>query len=170
MLNCGEKMMSENKLPLRECVRVLVIKGSLVCLCKQIAPDGTFTSYAFPGGGVEKGQIHEDAIKMECLEEVGLAVDNVHFLNVMDARRGQFFYGDRALKFGGNFDLYFMARYSQIDKSRYNSMNDKMEYEWVSITDAIDMIAHGPDCEFNEARIRALGMAYMRVNSGVYLL
>jgi 8-oxo-dGTP diphosphatase len=58
-------------LPLREGVRALVLyESDRVLLVRFDFPDGTL--WATPGGGIEGDESHEDAIRRELIEEVGL--------------------------------------------------------------------------------------------------
>lgn len=148
--------MSEKELPSRPCVRAIIVKQNRICLCKQISNEGKFTNYAFPGGGIELNQDHVEAVKAECLEEVGIRVTSVISLDLTDERRGQFFYGERAKQFGGIKDFYYMAKFYKEDTSLYNSQGDGWEYEWLTIPEAIKKITNGPESIYNAKRIEAL--------------
>lgn len=147
------------ELPSRPCVRVVVVKLDKICLLKQTNSEGKFTNYAFPGGGIEPDQDHFEAVKMECLEEVGIAVTNVTALNLIDERRGQFFYGERAKRYAGIKDNYYIAQFLRDDRRLFNSQGDGYKYEWLTIPDAVLKIQNGPVGEFNSMRIKALELA-----------
>lgn len=53
-------------------VRAIIIKNDQILTLKRIKKTETY--YTFPGGGVEKGETNEEAIKRECLEELGVNI------------------------------------------------------------------------------------------------
>jgi len=57
---------------------IYVMKGDLVCLAYM--DEERFKTYMMPGGKVEKGEEIIDAAKRECLEEVGIKVKNIRFI------------------------------------------------------------------------------------------
>src|SRR3990167_8622320 len=58
---------------MKERVRAIIIQAGKVLLIKRVKTEETY--WVLPGGGVETGESHDDAIKRECKEELGL---NVH--------------------------------------------------------------------------------------------
>ncbi|MBI3573107.1 MAG: NUDIX domain-containing protein [Candidatus Kerfeldbacteria bacterium] len=58
---------------MKERVRAIIIQAGKILLIKRIKPEETY--WVLPGGGVETGESHADAIKRECVEELGLTVN-----------------------------------------------------------------------------------------------
>ena len=145
--------MSIDKRVSRPSVRVIIIKDNKICLCKDISKEGIFTNYSFPGGGIEGNDDHIETVKKECLEEVGVAVKDIRFLNIVDERKGEFYYGERAKLFNGVIDYYYLAYYDKIDKKLFNIEGDGKEFEWITTEEAIQKIKTGPVSQFNGKRI-----------------
>lgn len=148
--------MTSTTLPSRPSVRAVIVKGNRICLCKKLDKEGKNSYYVFPGGGIEEGQSQSKAVEVECLEEVGIVVTNVLYLGLTDEQRDNVVQGERAKQFGGIKNYYFMATYSREDKSLYNSQGDALEYEWLTIPEAIKKITKGPESVFSKSRIAAL--------------
>lgn len=53
----------------REAVRAVVIEDEMIFMVHTVNGD-----YKFPGGGVENGETHEDALRRELLEETGCEI------------------------------------------------------------------------------------------------
>ena len=62
----------------RNRVAALVVEGNSILLAEH-RKDGK-VYYLLPGGGVEKGEYEEDALKRELLEESGLSANPVKFM------------------------------------------------------------------------------------------
>jgi 8-oxo-dGTP diphosphatase len=78
-------MAEENKKP-QACVGVMIFKDDKVLLgkrCGKHAPG----EYSFPGGRIEYKEGFEEAIKRETLEESGIKIKNIKFLNVANIDR-----------------------------------------------------------------------------------
>lgn len=56
-------------MPIRNSAKAIIIKDGSVLLTKNQHEDVLF--YLFPGGGQEHGETLEDALKRECIEEIG---------------------------------------------------------------------------------------------------
>ncbi len=62
-------------------VGVLVFKDGKILVGKRYASHGA-GEYAFPGGHLEYMESFEECVKREVMEETGITVKNVRFLNV----------------------------------------------------------------------------------------
>ena len=148
--------MSIDKRTSRPSVRVVILKNNKICLCKDINKEGVFTNYSFPGGGIEDNDNHIVTVKKECLEEVGIVVKDIQFLDIIDDRKGEFYHGERAKLFNGVIDYYYLAYFDKIGKKLFNTEGDGKKFEWLAIEDAIQKIKTGPVSKFNEKRIEVL--------------
>jgi 8-oxo-dGTP diphosphatase len=54
-------------------VRAIIVEGRKILLIKRTFPDHVY--WVFPGGGAEDGETVIDALKRECLEELGVTVE-----------------------------------------------------------------------------------------------
>lgn len=57
----------------KERVRAIIIKQGSILLIKRVFNDRTY--WVFPGGGVEAGETVIEALKRECLEELGITAE-----------------------------------------------------------------------------------------------
>ena len=120
----------------REVVRaILVNEKNEVCLEKLLDDDGFGPRdyYETPGGGVKKGESHEEALHREIKEEVGYEIEILEFLgqvddyyNLIKRKNHNFYYLVRATKkVGQHLEPDEVIRISSI--------------EWVSIDKAIEL-------------------------------
>lgn len=122
----------------RRCVRVIVIRGNKILVSKRIR-DNEFKNYTFPGGGIEEGDtIQESAVK-ECLEEVGILVDNVRELGLKHRYDMEFDKPERAKLYRGTEDIWCIADYVKVDKKLFGSENDAMSSTWETPKSAMDL-------------------------------
>ncbi|HEY5220594.1 MAG TPA: NUDIX domain-containing protein [Candidatus Paceibacterota bacterium] len=63
---------------MNERVRGIIIKDGRIALIKRVKPDRTY--YIFPGGGVEDGENHSQALIREMKEELGINVSIGEFV------------------------------------------------------------------------------------------
>ena len=150
--------MHKDTRPLRKAVRVLILyKDGKVMLGKRIdSVTKKLLAYDFIGGGVEEDQSMEEAVKMECLEEVGVRVKNIRKLSVVDSQRFTLSNPARAKIYSGGEDHYFSAEFDAVDNSLLGSQGDIMPHEIVPLAEAKRKILNGPDSPFNPARVSAL--------------
>ena len=137
-------------------MRIIIVKDNQILLGKKFI-SGKFVYYEFPGGGVEEGDTFEDTVVKECLEEVGILVNNVRSLGVQNQYEVDYPKPERAKLYRGGQDNYFTCDYVKQDKRLYNADNDTLPYIWVTINKAIKLINEGPESRFNPARLEAIG-------------
>lgn len=134
----------------RQRTEVLIIKDKKILV--TIIPKWANISkdyFGFPGGGLEPGETYIDAIKRECLEEVGIQIKNIRKINVKpkiflwnkdykkrfnETHR----FGSRVQQFNGTQTIYFLADYQNTNMSLYGTDDDQLKYEFISIDEAIN--------------------------------
>lgn len=157
----------------RKCVRIVIVKGDKILLGKKFI-GGKFSYYEFPGGGVEEGETVEQAVVKECLEEVGVLVDNVFLLPGMNFRYEVDYPNPaRAKLYRGGEDSWCVCRFNKYDNSLFDSQDDALPYTWETLEGAVKLITDGPLNRFNDARFKVLDLIksdkYMqKVNKPTY--
>ena len=80
-----EKILGINKIPVgakitqREAVRGVALEGDLIFMIHTSNGD-----YKFPGGGIEKGENHAEALKREFIEETGYLIsDEIQYIGII---------------------------------------------------------------------------------------
>lgn len=72
-------------------VRAVLIHNDKLVLMKRVWKEREY--YVFPGGGVEEGETHEQALIRECQEELGVLVKPARLFAEQDFRKDhEFFY------------------------------------------------------------------------------
>lgn len=147
----------------RHCVRVLIFKDNKVLLCTR--KDGKeIQNYEFPGGGIETNDSFEESVIKECLEEVGIRVNNVQEINLTIVHDIKDLEYTSTEKYLGNINNYARCDFVEEDKSVYNIERDALPYEWLSVSAAIKKILDGPVCVFNKDLIEALYIVLKQEN------
>lgn len=67
---------------IRNSAKAVILKGSKLLLTRNIDDEGNF--YLFPGGGQYYGETLTDAVKRECMEEVGAHVEVQDLLHIRE--------------------------------------------------------------------------------------
>lgn len=141
------------QIPIRDRVEVLITKDDRVCVAWWRGIK-TPNNICFPGGGVEEGDTHEKTVIKECLEEVGIQVKDITYLNIREKGTTVFSNVEGGLeKFGAETFIY-TAKFDSINMKLFNVEGDGMEYEWLTINKAIEMMSLST--EYKELRLRAL--------------
>lgn len=70
--------LKKDGLPIRVGVYAIIIKDGSILMTHTLS--GTKNILNFPGGGVDEGEGFAEALKRECLEELGMAVEIEKFL------------------------------------------------------------------------------------------
>lgn len=108
---------------MRNVVRAIIIKNDELLTIKRIK--GGEIYWVFPGGGVDDGESHAEALKRECKEELGLEVEvfelmsEYTFDNKKFGQQEEYFY--RCDIIGGELGTGNGPEYSQssIEKGSY---------------------------------------------------
>jgi 8-oxo-dGTP pyrophosphatase MutT (NUDIX family) len=136
-------------LPLRQRVEVAVQNKQKEVLITHISSYpgiGPKHYYGFPGGGIERGQNAETAVKNETLEEVGIKIKNIKKLKSIKPftlewgdrgfnRKAK--YAAREITYSGTNTTYYTADYDNDDSSILCRDNDNINYKFYSISKAI---------------------------------
>lgn len=116
-----------SELIFRPSVYGLIFKGSKILLSKQ------WDGYDFPGGGVKKGEVIEQALKREVHEETGLKVEPHKLINVFD----DFFISIESKKSLHSILIYYTCKNPKGKISTDNLDIDEKIYvgkaEWVNL-------------------------------------
>ena len=126
-------------LPYRRRVEVVIWKDGKVLLTKNKNQEGE-EWYGFPGGGTE-GETDESAARNECLEEVGVTVENLKKTSVLHRQEGISNKKERAEKYRGSLTRVFSAAYSGKDTSRLGADGDSVRYVWKTPEEAKTLLA-----------------------------
>ena len=148
----------------RECIRVIIVKGDKILLGDKIIKN-KFVCYEFPGGGIEEGESIESTVIKECLEEVGILVEKPIDLGLSYQYDIDYPNPERAKLYRGGKDIWYSATYVRRDKKLHNIENDALPYQWVTITEAKQLILMGPESTYNKARLEALAELEKRLIS-----
>ncbi|MCF7924017.1 MAG: 8-oxo-dGTP diphosphatase MutT [Candidatus Izimaplasma sp.] len=100
-----------------------IIKKDNKILCTQRADDGRFLSlkWEFPGGKIEKGETHQQALKREIQEELKLDIDvNDLFITIKHTYP--------------NFNLIMHAYLCEMKEEKI-TLKEHNNYKWLSIYD-----------------------------------
>lgn len=122
----------------RESVRVLVIKDDEVLLGTTHRKGGL--TRTLPGGGVEKGDSREYTVIKECLEEVGVVVEDPTFLNVEYRFEYEHHLNRNNEEYKGGHDYWYMCRYVGMCDTLLGLDNDSFSFEWVKLGSLVDAI------------------------------
>ena len=123
---------------IRDRVEVLITKDDRVCVAwwKGIK---TAANICFPGGGVEAGDTHEQTVVKECLEEVGIQVKNISYLGIREKGTAVFSTVKEGLDKFKTETFVYTAEFESVNMKLFNVEGDGMEYEWVTIPQAIEI-------------------------------
>ncbi|MGM0863171.1 MAG: NUDIX domain-containing protein [Bacillota bacterium] len=69
-------------MPIRNSAKALIIRDDKILLTKNKDGNGYF--YLFPGGGQEQGETLHEALKRECIEEIGREVEVGELIHIRE--------------------------------------------------------------------------------------
>jgi 8-oxo-dGTP diphosphatase len=69
-------------MPIRNSAKALIIRDGKILLTKNKDGNGYF--YLFPGGGQEQGETLNEALKRECIEEIGREVEVGELIHIRE--------------------------------------------------------------------------------------
>ncbi|WP_127583569.1 NUDIX domain-containing protein [Paenibacillus koleovorans] len=121
--------------PIRNSAKAVIIRNDQVLLTKNQDDQGYFF-YLFPGGGQEPGEQLSDAVKRECLEEIGEQVEVHELLCVREyiGKNHQFADWDSAVH---QVEFYFSCTLTAEEPAFQNITNPdsfQVGVEWVELS------------------------------------
>lgn len=137
-------------LPIRRRCEVIVTRGAEVLVAAWITDKKT--QYVFPGGGIEQDEsLWESSVK-ECLEEVGVRIEDIVLLFIDSPQ----VYTDphKQLLYSGSQTYYVTAKFKSYDGSLHNREGDAMPFSWYDIVTASGLVRDGS--RDGDERARAL--------------
>lgn len=153
----------------RNCVRVLIFKGDKVVLGRRFNLFGTIAHYEFPGGGIEEGETIEEAAVKECLEEVGMAVNDIKLTGHTFKYKFRFARPEYAEKYNGVHETWVACKYVTHDESIHGTRGDGLNYTWETLEDAIRLIESGPNRDQENYKLEVLKSFKNRMNRLTHL-
>lgn len=145
-------------LPLRPTVRVIVRRDRKVCIILN-KRDGVVFDYNVPGGGIEPGETPESTAMQECLEEVGIKIQNVREVGVRLKKHHPMWKPERNLIWSGTDTIYLLADFDHENLSQHGADNDAVDYQWMTTEEAVACVRSLPQTEFTPTLIHALEVA-----------
>ena len=114
---------------IRNSAKALIIKDGKM-LATKINDNGD-VFYIMPGGGQDVGELLPDAVKRECAEEMGIVVEPISLVFVIEGLHGESFH---------RVDLVFLCEYKgAIPHAMISGDNNQIGYEWLSIQELMSI-------------------------------
>lgn len=130
---------SDTSLPYRRRVEVAIFKGNKVLLTKNKDEKSGDQWYGFPGGGTE-GEKDEVAAKKECLEEVGIQVQDLKRTDISHVQEGISAKKGREDKYRGSKTRMFTAVFNAYNDSKLGDDGDAVKYVWKPKDEALALL------------------------------
>jgi 8-oxo-dGTP pyrophosphatase MutT (NUDIX family) len=124
---------TDKSLPYRRRVEVAIFKDGKVLLTKNKDKKDGSTWYGFPGGGTDD-DTDAEAARKECLEEVGVELDNLQATDILHTQEGIGSKDGRDKKYRGSRTKMFTADYRGKDTSILE--DDARRYIWATVDEA----------------------------------
>ena len=128
----GEKLAGQNYVE-RLGVYAIVSRKDNQELCLVQAPNGAFF---LPGGEIEAGEDHEQALKRELIEELGAHAEIGDFLGQAD----EYFYSSHRDTYYHNPAFLYTLKNCQLDQAPLEDFN---HLYWFDVATAIDKLKRG---------------------------
>jgi 8-oxo-dGTP diphosphatase len=147
--------------PIRNSAKAIIIENDKILLTKNKDDFGFF--YLFPGGGQEHGEELKDAVKRECLEEIGqkVIVGELAYVREYIGKNHEFSAWDSEVH---QVEFYFKCSFASIAPAIGEGTNpdkDQVGVEWIEIQhlDEIRLYprALGKSIKQNEIEFRYFG-------------
>jgi 8-oxo-dGTP diphosphatase len=90
--------------------------------------------YFLPGGGIENGELPEECVKRECLEEIGFEVHIKTFLG----RAKRYFYSPNDHLYYLNEGHFYVCEGEKV----YSPIEEDHLLSWIAPSDAIHLLVH----------------------------
>jgi len=134
---------SKKELPLRSRTEVIIIKDGHILVTKNKNKENGDTWAGLPGGGLD-GDSAEQACINECLEEVGITINNIKYTGVEHTQIGGMSKKeDRHLKFRGSLTKWYTADFVEVDRSKLGADGDSRQYSWQTHQEALQAFKRG---------------------------
>ncbi len=117
--------------PVRNSVKAIIIRDNkLLCIKKS---DSVGDYFLLPGGGQNKNEIFEDAVKRECLEELGaeISVNNLRYIREYVGKNHEFRETDNSHQVEFMFDCDLLAEPNF--ESAYEKDDGQSGIEWIDL-------------------------------------
>lgn len=125
----------------RPSVYAILRKGDLVLTCRNKSNGKLW----FPGGGIDEGESHEQALLRECLEETGIT--NIDIKRLLGNFRNYFYYEPEDLAMDAHLHFYECTTIEEKVKSNEEVDDDEaVDFKWTSI----DQIEQADLADLNE--------------------
>lgn len=112
--------------------------------------------YKVPGGGIEGNETLEKALINEALEEVGVEITNIEPLGYCKKHHRTYKDIKKNILYRNIEDHWFTAIYVGENPRLYNIEGDGMEYDWVTVDEAIERVRTNSSNIFQQSTLRAL--------------
>jgi len=125
---------------IRNSIKAIIIKNSKILLTKNKYNGEEF--YLLPGGGQRKFETIEEALKRECLEEIGAEVELIKLLFIRDyiGKNHQFFDEDKNVH---QIELMFECKLISEELFLTEDKDDfQIGYEWVELSNLKNIILY----------------------------
>ncbi|WP_374056885.1 NUDIX domain-containing protein [Rossellomorea sp. FM04394] len=124
-------------MPIRNSAKAIIMKGDKILLTKNKDENEFF--YLFPGGGQEKGETLHEALKRECIEEIGSDVEIGELLHIRE------YIGKNHEYASFDYDIHQMEFYFKCtlidaedkDSIPTNPDSHQVGVEWIDINELV---------------------------------
>lgn len=155
----------DTSLPYRRRVEVAIFKDGKVLLTKNKNEETGETWYGFPGGGTE-GKSDEETAHAECLEEVGIAIQNVKSTTILQKQEGINDKKGRGEKYRGTQTKVFTADFLAKDDSKLGDDGDDVKFVWKTPNEAAELLKkNSVDSGYRIKAMRQRDLKYLKTRT-----